>query len=266
MAARADIAACKNRISLLVKKMGDEEHSTSAWMNFIVVRSSSPYNEIIGRPGVRRIQAVPSTAHGMLKFPVMGGMTKILSVPWKTIPDLTTKAIETPLSSPIGTMWCLCDPTPLGWRKMDAHSTDFGRTAKLQNDILMFQQQQEDTTSVIDHYLGEMVLGKPFVKEIGLVYNKEEGAVIFEKGNEMVIFKIPHKMERFKHIDFKEMKTDCIPPFVIEGVDVSVFDLQIIFDEKKLWSYWEFRMDDSRMMISQLSYVSSLLLSKPEEY
>nr|GEZ69732.1 reverse transcriptase domain-containing protein [Tanacetum cinerariifolium] len=27
-----------------------------------------PYNEIIGRPGVRRIQAVPSTAHGMLKF------------------------------------------------------------------------------------------------------------------------------------------------------------------------------------------------------
>ncbi|GJS35767.1 hypothetical protein Tco_0534149 [Tanacetum coccineum] len=24
-------------------------------------------------------------------------------------------------------------------------------------------------------------------------------------------------MERFKHIDFEEMKTDCIPPFVIEG-------------------------------------------------
>nr|GEV08549.1 hypothetical protein [Tanacetum cinerariifolium] len=76
---RADIAACKNRISLLVKKMGDEEHSTSAWMNFIVVRSSSPYNEIIGRPGVRRIQAVPSTAHGMLKFPVMGGMVALLT-------------------------------------------------------------------------------------------------------------------------------------------------------------------------------------------
>nr|GEZ09292.1 reverse transcriptase domain-containing protein [Tanacetum cinerariifolium] len=39
------------QISLLVK-IGDEEHSTSAWMNFIVVRSPSPYNEIIGRPGV----------------------------------------------------------------------------------------------------------------------------------------------------------------------------------------------------------------------
>ncbi|GKC86880.1 hypothetical protein Tco_1147529 [Tanacetum coccineum] len=75
------------------------------------------------------------------------------------------------------------------------------------------------TTSVIDLYLGGMVLGKPFVKETGLVYNKEEGTVIFKKGNEKVIFKIPHKMKRFKHIDFKEMKTDCIPPFVIEGND-----------------------------------------------
>ncbi|GKA64655.1 reverse transcriptase domain-containing protein [Tanacetum coccineum] len=59
------------QISLLVK-IGDEEHSTSAWMNFMVVRSPSPYNGIIGRPRVRRIQAVPSTAHGMLKFPVTG--------------------------------------------------------------------------------------------------------------------------------------------------------------------------------------------------
>nr|GEV31009.1 reverse transcriptase domain-containing protein [Tanacetum cinerariifolium] len=36
--------------SLLVK-IGDEEHSTFAWMNFMVVRSPSPYNGIIGRPG-----------------------------------------------------------------------------------------------------------------------------------------------------------------------------------------------------------------------
>ncbi|GJZ85271.1 reverse transcriptase domain-containing protein [Tanacetum coccineum] len=52
------------QISLLVK-IGDEEHSTSAWMNFVIVRSSYPYNEIIRRLGVRKIQAVPSTAHGM---------------------------------------------------------------------------------------------------------------------------------------------------------------------------------------------------------
>ncbi|GJZ19428.1 reverse transcriptase domain-containing protein [Tanacetum coccineum] len=38
------------QISLLVK-IGDDEHSTSAWMNFMIVRSPSPYNGIIGRPG-----------------------------------------------------------------------------------------------------------------------------------------------------------------------------------------------------------------------
>ncbi|GJY45570.1 reverse transcriptase domain-containing protein [Tanacetum coccineum] len=60
-------------ITLLVK-IGDDEHSTSAWMDFMVVRSTSPHNGIIGRPGLRKIQAVPSTAHEMIKFPVMGGI------------------------------------------------------------------------------------------------------------------------------------------------------------------------------------------------
>ncbi|GJW53943.1 reverse transcriptase domain-containing protein, partial [Tanacetum coccineum] len=66
------------QVSLLVK-IGDEEHSTSAWMNFMVVRSHSPYNGIIGRPGVRRIKAIPSTTHGMLKFPVTGGTVTLRS-------------------------------------------------------------------------------------------------------------------------------------------------------------------------------------------
>ncbi|GJY15394.1 hypothetical protein Tco_0385816, partial [Tanacetum coccineum] len=59
------------KISLL-GKIGDEEHSTSTWINFMVVRSPSPYNGIIGRQGVRRIKAVPSTAHEMLKFLMTG--------------------------------------------------------------------------------------------------------------------------------------------------------------------------------------------------
>ncbi|GJY71414.1 hypothetical protein Tco_0475117, partial [Tanacetum coccineum] len=57
------------QIQLLVR-IGEEEHFALAWMNFVVVRSPSPYNRIIGRPGVRKLQAVPSTAHGMLKLPV----------------------------------------------------------------------------------------------------------------------------------------------------------------------------------------------------
>ncbi|GJY39914.1 hypothetical protein Tco_0426278 [Tanacetum coccineum] len=55
------------------------EHSTFAWMNLMVVRSPSPHNGIIGRPGIRRIQVVPSAAHGMLKFSVEGGVVTLRS-------------------------------------------------------------------------------------------------------------------------------------------------------------------------------------------
>nr|GEW40613.1 reverse transcriptase domain-containing protein [Tanacetum cinerariifolium] len=39
--------------------VGDTIHSTRAWMNLMIVRSLSPYNGIIRRPGIRAIQAVP---------------------------------------------------------------------------------------------------------------------------------------------------------------------------------------------------------------
>ncbi|GJT78834.1 hypothetical protein Tco_1045559 [Tanacetum coccineum] len=48
-------------------------------MDFMIVRSISPYNGIIGRPGIREIEAVPSTAHEMLKFPADGGIVTIRS-------------------------------------------------------------------------------------------------------------------------------------------------------------------------------------------
>ncbi|GJR78764.1 MAK10-like protein [Tanacetum coccineum] len=56
----------------------------------------------------------------------------------------------------------------------------------------------EDTTSIIDRCLGEMVFGRPFIDETGLVYNKEEGTVMFKQDNEKIKFKMPHTMEIFK--------------------------------------------------------------------
>ncbi|GJU36167.1 reverse transcriptase domain-containing protein [Tanacetum coccineum] len=66
------------QISLLVK-IGDEGHSTSAWMNFMVIRSPSQHNGIIGRPCIRKIRAIPSTTHRMLKFLVEGGTITLRS-------------------------------------------------------------------------------------------------------------------------------------------------------------------------------------------
>nr|GEZ06285.1 reverse transcriptase domain-containing protein [Tanacetum cinerariifolium] len=63
----------------LLVTIGDITHSTKAWMNFMIVKSLSPYNGIIGRPGLKAIQAIPSTVHGMLKFPTKEGIVTIRS-------------------------------------------------------------------------------------------------------------------------------------------------------------------------------------------
>nr|GEY03326.1 reverse transcriptase domain-containing protein [Tanacetum cinerariifolium] len=63
----------------LLATIRDASHSTKAWMNFMVVKSMSHYNGIIGRLGLKAIQAVPSTVYGMLKFPVEGGIATIRS-------------------------------------------------------------------------------------------------------------------------------------------------------------------------------------------
>nr|GEV61301.1 reverse transcriptase domain-containing protein [Tanacetum cinerariifolium] len=57
----------------------------------------SPYNGIIRRPGVRKLQAVPSTAHGMLKIPVEGGVITLKSS--KLVPleyAMVSRPAETP--------------------------------------------------------------------------------------------------------------------------------------------------------------------------
>ncbi|GKB26296.1 hypothetical protein Tco_0865697 [Tanacetum coccineum] len=74
----------------------------------------------------------------------------------------------------------------------------------------------EDTTSIIDHNLGEVVFGKPFIEETNLVYNKEEGTIAFEKDSEKITFKMPHTMKMFNHTDPKDMNTNSKPPFVFE--------------------------------------------------
>nr|GEU46700.1 zinc finger, CCHC-type [Tanacetum cinerariifolium] len=101
---------------------------------------------------------------------------RILSVLFEITPNLAMRATGTPLNSLKGAMWYLFNSTSSGWCKMDAHSTDFGlriqtnilrsistwedltthflaqffplgRTVKLRNDILMFQQYQGESIS-----------------------------------------------------------------------------------------------------------------------
>ncbi|GKE51911.1 hypothetical protein Tco_1487067 [Tanacetum coccineum] len=74
----------------------------------------------------------------------------------------------------------------------------------------------EDTTSIIDRCLGEMVFGRPFIDKTGLVYDKEEGTVSFNQDKEKIKFKMPHTMEIFKQTRFMGASTDFIPPLAYE--------------------------------------------------
>ncbi|GJZ21874.1 reverse transcriptase domain-containing protein [Tanacetum coccineum] len=146
------------QISLLVK-IGDEEHSTSAWMNFMVVRSPSPYNGIIGRPGVRRIRAVPSTAHGMLKFPVAGGTVTLRSsriiplectmvsgpgVPQPVINQVAEEKIQVAIHPeyPKQTIAIGSTLTEKGWKEL---------CGLLRRDLNIFTWKPADMTGVLRH-------------------------------------------------------------------------------------------------------------------
>nr|GEV73507.1 reverse transcriptase domain-containing protein [Tanacetum cinerariifolium] len=77
--------------------IGDTNHSTRAWMNFMIVRSLSPYNGIIGRSRIRAIQAMSSTVYGMLKFLVEGGIVTIRStvlIPTECTSMITSSAVS----------------------------------------------------------------------------------------------------------------------------------------------------------------------------
>ncbi|GJZ08681.1 hypothetical protein Tco_0542964 [Tanacetum coccineum] len=61
-----------------------------------------------------------------------------------------------------------------------------------------------------------MAFGRPFIEEIGLVYNREEGTVKFKQNDEKITFKMPHTMEIFKQTRLMGLSTDSIPSSAYE--------------------------------------------------
>nr|GEX79524.1 hypothetical protein [Tanacetum cinerariifolium] len=87
----------------------------------------------------------------------------------------------------MGTMWCLCDPTPLGWCKTDAHSTDYGEQNK--NSTSPKRVHFVNTVTVLrkDDKPGEKGIAKPDTKDDDhdtIVKIKDECKESEEKGKE----------------------------------------------------------------------------------
>ncbi|GJQ89868.1 hypothetical protein Tco_0001007 [Tanacetum coccineum] len=67
----------------------------------------------------------------------------------------------------------------------------------------------------IESWLEDSRIVESLDRNTSLVYDQEKGTVTFEKDDEKITFKMPHKMEAFNRIDFKYINTDSIPPFVL---------------------------------------------------
>ncbi|GJR20595.1 protein kinase-like domain, concanavalin A-like lectin/glucanase domain protein [Tanacetum coccineum] len=75
----------------------------------------------------------------------------------------------------------------------------------------------EDTTSIIDDHLGEMVFGKPFINETGLVYDSKKGIIVFNQYKEKITFKMPHTLKIFEQTKLMGTSTDSTPPLAYEN-------------------------------------------------
>ncbi|GKA89677.1 reverse transcriptase domain-containing protein [Tanacetum coccineum] len=60
--------------------VGNKGLSRRTSMKFIIIRAPSPYNVILGRPGLKILHAIPSTIHSMIKFPTPKGITTLIAL------------------------------------------------------------------------------------------------------------------------------------------------------------------------------------------
>ncbi|GJY81798.1 hypothetical protein Tco_0494549 [Tanacetum coccineum] len=76
--AEGEVAKPLGKIDLEVC-FGNEGLSRRTAMKFIVIRAPSPYNVILGRPGLKVLHAIPSTIHSMIKFPTPKGIATLIT-------------------------------------------------------------------------------------------------------------------------------------------------------------------------------------------
>ncbi|GJU04335.1 reverse transcriptase domain-containing protein [Tanacetum coccineum] len=57
---------------------GNEGLSRRTSMKYIVIRAPSPYNVILGRPGLKTLHVILSTIHSMIKFPTPKGIATLI--------------------------------------------------------------------------------------------------------------------------------------------------------------------------------------------
>ncbi|GJU24817.1 MAK10-like protein [Tanacetum coccineum] len=157
-------------------------------------------------------------------------------------------------------------------------------------DFMIF----EDISSIIDHRLLHVVLGRPFVEISNMTHDPPEGVVRFTKGTNEVAYKIPHKIEQYDSLsnlekehtklvylrneEYKRRGVEYVMSKILgfykECLELGPKYLRAMDDDGEVMLYLIRRnleiLRKFHWMIlggrfNQLSHISSLLLSKPGE-
>nr|GEZ17460.1 retrotransposon Orf1 [Tanacetum cinerariifolium] len=58
----------------------------------------------------------------------------------------------------------------------------------------------EDISSIIDHRLSQVLLGKPFVEVFNMTHDSSIGVVMFTIRDDKIAYKMPHKIEQYNSL------------------------------------------------------------------
>ena len=88
----------------------------------------------------------------------------------------------------------------------------------------------EDVRGIIDPYLGEIVLGKPFVEVSKMRCNRDKGTVRFTNGIDKITFVRTHKIEELK--DIEDLPVEVLRPYEIKDDKI---DDDVYYERKRTY-------------------------------
>ncbi|XP_022042438.1 uncharacterized protein LOC110945108 [Helianthus annuus] len=136
-------------------------------LTFTVVRAPSKYNAILGRPGIRDLQAQASTPHGALVFQTPKGLAWVKSA-YEVISSVSKGEEPGNTQGKKVEEWVLCDKFPEQTVKVGSHLSDKCKSALkelLLHNLDVFAFQHGDITgiprSLTEHRLNTFTRAKP---------------------------------------------------------------------------------------------------------
>ncbi|GJT80087.1 hypothetical protein Tco_1054429 [Tanacetum coccineum] len=122
----------------------------------------------------------------------------------------------------------------------------------------------EDISSIIDHKLSQLVLGKPFVEISNMTHDPLERVARFTNRTDEVAYKMPHMIEQYNSLS--DLEKEHTKSVYLRNEEDKRRGVELYLMRRSLEVLRKFHCIILGGRFHQLSHVSSPLLSKPGEY